>query len=594
MKHLKIAFISIVAILTTSCFEGYIDTGFTPAEPQLSFQESSVTSLADATTVEIHLSSNLPWMVSCDATWVSITPSRGTGDALLTVTIQRNRTVEQRTGTITASVTDDATCAIGVVQDGAASGGVTIYYVKADGDASASGLSWANATTLANAIDMAADNDTIYVAQGTYTPETPLTNSASDNQCNKTFEVHSNFALIGGFPADANDDTTTPGDYDPTAYPTTLSGTIDNSITAYHVVTVTAPIAEGKKVVIKGFTIRDGSSSTDGDSTVSVNGNALQIGYGAGMMIGASKVEIADCMVTENVAGAHAAGIFIKPGAVVAMENCIITRNESKFNAGGLWNCGATLYMNRCTISDNISAQQAAGLYSIDANGSTSTSRIYNSTISGNDATSVNAGRSGGGAYIREYSDAVFVNCTFSGNKAGNGGGIQGYGASNKTSKLTLISCTFVGNSATLVGGGISLWNNYNTTKIYNCIISGNTAASGNDIGYGSNVSDNTKLSYSTSIVGSNLYGADGVQSSGWAFDTTTMLSAFGSWGGPTETYSLIVGSSNAACSEGLSKADLAGFGATVTPVVESKVFDTDQRGVERGDKKTIGACTTE
>lgn len=74
----------------------------------------------------------------------------------------------------------------------------THYYVKTDGSADKDGLTWETATTLANAIDQAMNGDVIHVAAGSYVPSVPLTGmkTALDN----TFEIHSNFSMIGGYP----------------------------------------------------------------------------------------------------------------------------------------------------------------------------------------------------------------------------------------------------------------------------------------------------------------------------------------------------------------------------------------------------------
>lgn len=588
----KILIMSIAVLSLTACLKDYEDTSFTPEKAVMSWSEPSRSVTKDAISFEVTLHSNLPWRIASSASWISVTPERGLGDAVLTVKVAKNRTVEERSGYLRASVTEDQFSDFPITQGSAEGGDSNIYFVRTDGDPEASGLSWANATTLAQAIDQAADGDAIYVAAGTYAPAAFLESSDETDGNNKTFQIHSNFTLQGGFPVNADDATfDAAADYDPSSNVTILSGDIDDSHTAYHVVTVTAAKVEGKKVVLKGFTVTGGQSAAEDESFL-VGGNSYSKAYGAGLIVGPSVIDIEDCIISGNNAGLHAGGAYLKVRAEVTMENCRIISNVSAANAGGLWNCGATLYMNHCTVSGNISGQQAAGFYSINSEGAASVSRIYNSTFSGNDCTTVMAGRSGGGAYIREWSDAVFVNCTFSGNKAGNGGAIQGYGANGKNSTLTLISCTITGNSATVLGGGVSLWNNYNTTTLHNCIVSGNTAPSGPELGIGASVGAMTpNLFYNTTIVGSSLYGTTGSVSGGWAFDAATMLTPLGFQGGRTETCVLIESAANPACSEGMTKDALVNTGAGLNPAVEASVFDTDQRGVER-TSNTIGSTT--
>lgn len=573
----------------TGCLKEFDDTSFVPQEAILSWSEPSKSVTKDACTFEITLHSNLPWRIVPTVSWLSVTPDRGLGDELLTVKVAKNRTVEERTGSLRAVVTADQFSEFTVIQGSAEGGSSNTYYVRTNGDPAASGLSWENATTLESAIDQAADGDSILVAAGVYSPGVFLENADEDDASNKTFQIHSNFTLQGGFPASADDtsfDVT--ADYDPSVNVTTLSGALESGNNAYHVVTVTAAKVEGRKVVLKGFTITGGDSS-DLDEGYMIGGVSYNKGNGAGIIVGASVVEIEDCTITGNVAGRHAAGAYLCPKGEVYMTGCRIVSNETKVNAGGIWNSGATLYMNNCSVSNNVSAAQAAGMYSINTEGVPSVSRIYNCTFSGNDCTTVQTGRSGGGAYIREFSDAVFVNCTFYGNKAANGGGIMGYGGNGKNSKLTLISCTFTGNSATTCGGGVTIWNNYNTLNIYNCIVSGNQGPAGSEnLGYNGSA---TNMYYYTTIVGSSLYDAGGAAAGGWTFDPATMLSAFGLWGGKTETCTLVEGATNPACSQGMSKDDLIALGGGMSPEVDAAIFDSDQRGVTR-EHNTIGAIT--
>lgn len=589
----KLSILLIIAICASSCLRDFEDTSFVPEELVMSWSETSKTVTKDATSFEVTLHSNLPWMIKPSVSWLSVTPDRGTGDAVLTVKVAKNRTVEDRSGYLRAIVTADQYSDFPVTQGkNDSSGGSITYFVKADGDPEASGLSWTNATTMANAFDQAGDGDVILVAAGLYSPQVFLEGTDETNPCDKTFQIHSNFTLQGGFPANADDATFDPvADYDPSVNVTTLSGTLDGGKNAYHVVVVSAAKVEGHKAVLKGFTITGGVTSDEKEVFFTAGGNTFYRGYGAGINVGASVIDIQDCVITGNLANLNAAGAYFYVNSQVSMTDCRVVSNETKGNAGGVWNCGGTLYMNRCSIADNIAAGQAAGFYSINSDGAPSVSRVYNCTISGNDNTAT-AGRSGGGAYIREWSDAVFVNCTFYGNKSGYGGGIQGYGANGKESTLTMINCTITGNSASLLGGGVSLWNNYNTTNIYNCIISGNQCTAGADIGYGSNIGTNVpNLFYYTTVVDKSLYSATGSAVTGWTFDPATMLSEFGMWGGKTQTCTLVDGATNPACSQGMTKDELVATGAALAPAVEASVFDTDQRGVTR-NQNTIGSTT--
>ena len=146
-----------------ACQDTSDDTAFTPQTPVLTFEESGIT--AEKGTIN----SNLPWRIECDKDWVSFDPSYGPGDAKITVTVSVNRTLEERSATISAYVIKGENTTLPVKQAAAsASDLATNYYVKADGAADKDGLTWETATTLANAIDLAMNGDVIHVAAGSY------------------------------------------------------------------------------------------------------------------------------------------------------------------------------------------------------------------------------------------------------------------------------------------------------------------------------------------------------------------------------------------------------------------------------------------
>jgi hypothetical protein len=81
----------------------------------------------------------------------------------------------------------------------------------------------------------------------------------------------------------------------------------------------------------------------------------------------------------------------------------------------------------------------------------------------------------GGAIHCSWDSNPTISNCVISGNFGNYGGGISCF-----VSNPTIINCTVTGNWAFTAGGGI--WNNsYNTTKVTNCIIWGNSDSGGTD-----------------------------------------------------------------------------------------------------------------
>ena len=136
-----------------ACQDFSDDTAFTPETPELSFVETSITAEKATKDYELSIKSNLPWRIECDKDWVSFDPSYGQGDATITVTVAANRTLDERTATISAYVIKGENVTLPVTQAAAsASDLATHYYVKTDGSADKDGLTWETATTLANAI----------------------------------------------------------------------------------------------------------------------------------------------------------------------------------------------------------------------------------------------------------------------------------------------------------------------------------------------------------------------------------------------------------------------------------------------------------
>ena len=184
-----------------ACQDFSDDTAFTPETPELSFVETSITAEKATKDYELSIKSNLPWRIECDKDWVSFDPSYGQGDATITVTVAANRTLDERTATISAYVIKGENVTLPVTQAAAsASDLATHYYVKTDGSADKDGLTWETATTLANAIDQAMNGDVIHVAAGSYVPSVPLTGmkTALDN----TREYLESYLSAYGFTGD--------------------------------------------------------------------------------------------------------------------------------------------------------------------------------------------------------------------------------------------------------------------------------------------------------------------------------------------------------------------------------------------------------
>ena len=243
-------------------------------------------------------------------------------------------------------------------------------------------------------------------------------------------------------------------------------------------------------------------------------------------------------------------------------------------------------------VAQNTCGQQAAGYYSIDSGGTITVSRIYNTLFLENDCTQKNEKRSGGALYIRAGSDAVFVNCTITGNKAGWGAAISGHGTGQEAAKLsntTFFNCTITGNHANNGGGGLFAYNVGAQITAYNCIVSGNTSSGiAADSGVYDGVDANRVL-VKNSVLGSSLVDATGGAVGGWGF-SMSMIGELGYYDNSiTKCFPLVVSPDNPAVDQGLSNHDLQEVAGGFNPAIDMEILLNGQNIIQR-TKKSIGS----
>lgn len=582
MKNIFKTFIMLAAsIVMAGCLNSIDETGFDPQTPNISFSEENLSIDQNGGELKVMLNSNLPWRVTSDAAWLTVSEENGLEGKELVLTVARNRTRKERIATLTAWIIADQPVKMTVTQDPTPAGESFTYYVKADGDGLAEGFTWETATTLASAMGKAADGDKICVAAGTYTPITLIPGGETEEE--RTFEIHSNFTIEGGYPADA----VTGAVADPANNETILDG----AGSAYHVVVVSAS-KDNTPAVLKNVTITGGRTHTANQQTYRQAGeNLVDVGLAGGIYIGKANFVMENCKVIANAA-ALAAGCYISPNAEVTFRQCVFQNNSADSNGGGIWNAGGTLYMYDSVVAQNTCGQQAAGYYSIDSGGTITVSRIYNTLFLENDCTQKNEKRSGGALYIRAGSDAVFVNCTITGNKAGWGAAISGHGTGQEAAKLsntTFFNCTITGNHANNGGGGLFAYNAGAQITAYNCIVSGNTSSG---IAAESGVFDGVdanRVLVKNSVLGSSLVDAAGGAVGGWGF-STSMIGELGYYDNSiTKCFPLVVSADNPAVDQGLSNADLQELAGGFNPAVDMELLLSGQNAVQR-TKKSIGS----
>jgi hypothetical protein len=182
-----------------------------------------------------------------------------------------------------------------------------------------------------------------------------------------------------------------------------------------------------------------------------ISGNVAPDAYS-----GAGWATLYDCVLSNNYAGAIAGG-----AAQCTLSNCLLINNHCDASGGGAYKCtftncvlignsagdaggAATSTLVNCIVSSNLATNSGAGVENCT---------VQNSTITNN-----YSGDSGGGAQ-----DCELDNCLVSNNVAvGQGGGAD---------TCDLYGCTIVGNTAA-IGGGAS-----DSSTLYNCTLSGNQAS---------------------------------------------------------------------------------------------------------------------
>jgi uncharacterized repeat protein (TIGR02543 family) len=240
---------------------------------------------------------------------------------------------------------------------------------------------------------------------------------------------------------------------------------------------------------------------------------------------------------------------------------------------------GGTINLNQLTIANGYfdagySGESGAGIY---VNGATL--NVSNSTFSGN-----TTGWPGGGGIQLWVGTANVTNSTFIGNSGNYGGGIDSF----RDTTLNVTNSTFSGNSATQAGGAISVGG---VGNIINSTMSGNSAGWADPKGGGGINNEAGSVVVMNSILANNTngncfnhyseYSFVGVNSlvddsscsaygvSGFTNSSSILLGTFGNYGGNTQTFPLLPGSS----------AIDAGDDATCAA---APVNNLDQRGIAR------------
>jgi predicted outer membrane repeat protein len=295
-------------------------------------------------------------------------------------------------------------------------------------------------------------------------------------------------------------------------------------------------IVEQPPVTIDGFTITNssyrsavGSHSTDVtiNNCIFTNNSGGSKSLGAAIYCGAGSLKITNCTFTDNSAGGAGGAIFLRH-CTSLIDNCIIAENSSG-RFGGAIHC----YDSNLTITNSSITENTPWYDHDDLRGgggirvSDSTVVIANSTISHNSAT-----YDGGGIcyYSRNNEDSLTItNCTISGNSAksqydyGYGGGIYFYLQDAWYDPLIITNSVITANSAER-GGGIYC---NAPAAITHTTIANNTA---NRAGGGIYAYRNAQIDITNSILWANS--PQQIYSYGDSTPTVTYSDVQGGWEG--------------------------------------------------------------
>ena len=297
------------------------------------------------------------------------------------------------------------------------------------------GTSWQDAyTNLKTAIDNSSLHDEIWIAAGTYVP------NSSSFLLPRTFEISHDLKLYGGF----NGTETTRNQRDATTNLTILSGDVngddvlddffnsreDNVLNVMYIKAVVT-----SATVIDGLTIKNGQADGDGNTLTEVRGAAI-------FSLGAPQIK--NCRFVQNYASMEGASVFFceqsaREGIVM---NCVFEKNNTLGNGAGLAAAniggkGITIY--NCEFLENQAALVGGAVFFLDANGT-----ILNSTFRNNQ------GNLGGGAIEIDnpfYTSKkhVIENCVFENNVSSYGGALR-FLTSQRDSEIEIAACDFISN----------------------------------------------------------------------------------------------------------------------------------------------------
>jgi predicted outer membrane repeat protein len=326
-----------------------------------------------------------------------------------------------------------------------------------DADEFTTGVSWDCAMpSLSKAIEKAKEGDVIWVAKGTYSPDTDLLgNTPPATPGTQTFQLNKDLEIYGGFAGDEAPETFDLEDRDFDLNQSILDGQGE----AFHVV---FSENQGDDATLDGFIIQGGRSS---DSDLLTTNQKT----GAGLFGLNTAVILNNLIFQNNEAGTYGGALALIGTEPSYINNSNFSNNTSSLGGGAIYAEmeSSKLVWNANHFSNNMATQGLGGAVFIEGEGDI---EIFDLVFEGNNAQV-------GGALHLDFRGYSFIfDCQFENNEAVRGGAIHAqllpFGEGNlpplskqitecefpNLSSSTLVGrCQFKNNTSQLQGGAIYL-----------------------------------------------------------------------------------------------------------------------------------------
>ena len=249
-----------------------------------------------------------------------------------------------------------------------------------------------------------------------------------------------------------------------------------------------------------------------------------------GGLINYGTATLSPCTVENNTA-TNGGGLFNAFAATATLSHCTVDINSAGVDGGGLDNAGSIMTLSTCTVYGNGATGSGGGIFNEELAALT----MIGSTLWRNTAN-------GDGGGLDNAGTATLLDCTMAENAASRGGGTANeFSPISSLFSMTLTNCTVADNSVTATtvgfanaGGGIA--SDGNPVILANTIVAGNVNGLNGPHDVACIITANFCL---IETIGAqfSLSSADNITGQ------DPLLAGLGTYGGPTQTMTLLPGS---------------------------------------------------